>query len=117
MVSVETAMSSGGPPLLNGRVSRELKATVATKGDKSHMSAIKLLSDFFTVIPSAISFSLILLPCLVPLHETNTLLYYMKLLKLWVSCIDYQIADADFRYLKRILLLQRLLRQEISLGK
>ena len=93
-------MSSGGPPLLNGRVSRELKATAAAKGDKSHMSAIKLLSDFFTVIPAAISFSLILLPCLVPLHETNAVLYYMKLLKLWVSCIDYKIADADFRYLK-----------------
>ena len=65
-------MSSGGPPLLNGRVSRELKATVATKSDKSHMSAIKLLSDFFTVIPAAISFLLILLLRLsCPLHETN----------------------------------------------
>ena len=110
-------MSSGGPPLLNGRVSRELKATVATKGDKSHMSAIKLLSDFFTVIPAAISFSLIWLPCLVPSHEKNAVLYYMKLLKLWVLCIDYKIADADFRYLKRILLLQRVLREEISLAK
>ena len=88
MVSIETAMSSGGPPLLNGRVSRELKATVATKSDKSHMSAIKLLSDFFTVIPAAISFSLILLPCLVPLHETNAVPYYMKLLKLWLRGID-----------------------------
>ena len=65
-------MSSGGPPLLNGRVSRELKATVATKSDKSHMSAIKLLSDFFTVIPAAISFLLILLLRLsCALHETN----------------------------------------------
>lgn len=72
MVSIETAMSSGGPPLLNGRVSRELKATVSTKGDKSHMSAIKLLSDFFTVIPAAISFLLILLLRLsCALHETN----------------------------------------------
>ena len=42
-------MSSGGTPLLNGRVSRELKVTVATKGEASHWSAIKLFSDFFIV--------------------------------------------------------------------
>ena len=42
-------MSSGGVPLLNGRVSRELKASVAVKGEAAHLSAIKLLSDFFTV--------------------------------------------------------------------
>lgn len=46
---VETAMSSGGLPLLNGRVSRELKATVVAKGEAAHLSAIKLVSDFFTV--------------------------------------------------------------------
>ena len=45
----ETAMSTGGLPLLNGRVSRELKATVAAKGEAAHLSAIKLVSDFFTV--------------------------------------------------------------------
>lgn len=48
-VLAETAMSTGGAPLLNGRVSRELKATAAAKGDKSPLSAVKLLSDFFTV--------------------------------------------------------------------
>lgn len=42
-------MSSGGIPLLNGRVSRELKATVVAKGEAAHLSAIKLVSDFFTV--------------------------------------------------------------------
>ena len=42
-------MSSGGLPLLNGRVSRELKATAAAKGEAAHLSAIKLVSDFFTV--------------------------------------------------------------------
>ena len=42
-------MSSGGLPLLNGRVSRELKATVSAKGEAAHLSAIKLVSDFFTV--------------------------------------------------------------------
>lgn len=42
-------MSTGGVPLLNGRVSRELKATVAAKGEAAHLSAIKLVSDFFTV--------------------------------------------------------------------
>lgn len=46
---IETAMSTGGTPVLNGRVSHELKAAAAAKGDKSHLSAIKLLSDFFTV--------------------------------------------------------------------
>ncbi|KAJ7327361.1 WD repeat-containing protein 17 [Desmophyllum pertusum] len=46
--NTETAMSSGGVPLLNGRVSRELKASVAVKGEAAHLSAIKLLSDFFT---------------------------------------------------------------------
>lgn len=45
--NTEAAMSSSGTPLLNGRVSRELKATVATKGEASHWSAIKLFSDFF----------------------------------------------------------------------
>ena len=45
-------MSSGSIPLLNGRVSRELKATVSTKGEASHLSAIKLYSDFFTVSES-----------------------------------------------------------------
>ena len=42
-------MSTGSAPLLNGRVSRELKATAAAKGDKSHLASVKLLSDFFTV--------------------------------------------------------------------
>ncbi|KAJ7347642.1 WD repeat-containing protein 17, partial [Desmophyllum pertusum] len=31
-----------------GRVSREWKASVAVKGEAAHLSAIKLLSDFFT---------------------------------------------------------------------
>ncbi|XP_068702720.1 WD repeat-containing protein 17-like [Montipora foliosa] len=46
--STEKAMSTGSAPLLNGRVSRELKATAAAKGDKSHLASVKLLSDFFT---------------------------------------------------------------------
>lgn len=46
--NTETAMSTGGLPLLNGRVSRELKATVVAKGEAAHLSAIKLVSDFFT---------------------------------------------------------------------
>ena len=42
-------MSTGGVPLLNGRISRELKATALAKGNQSHLAAVKLLSDFFTV--------------------------------------------------------------------
>lgn len=46
--NTELAMSTGGAPLLNGRISRELKATASAKGNQSHLAAVKLLSDFFT---------------------------------------------------------------------
>lgn len=70
----ETAMSTGGLPLLNGRVSRELKATVAAKGEAAHLSAIKLVSDFFTV-RFASKFSLLISRCSYCISWRNMWIY------------------------------------------
>ena len=47
---------------MNGRVSRELKATVVAKGEAAHLSSIKLVSDFFTVRFTS-NFSLLIFIC------------------------------------------------------
>ena len=70
-------MSTGGLPLLNGRVSRELKATVAAKGEAAHLSAIKLVSDFFTV-RFTLKFSLLISICF----------YCISWKNVWI-CRDY----------------------------
>ena len=55
-------MSPESPPLLNGRVSRELKPTAgAVKSDAEYLSTVKLFSDFFSVSYGVKDFSLSLI--------------------------------------------------------
>ena len=47
---IEQSLADGAPPVLVGRMSREMKGLIENASENSkHLMAVKLFSDFFTV--------------------------------------------------------------------